>query len=82
MRLRRIDDITIASCFLFLKKVLTSTSEVRAFGAEAARDGGEEAARALAAALEGAVDAAVAVATRLVESYVGALGQVVDSLNS
>jgi len=49
---------------------------------EAARDGSEEAARVLAAALEGAVDAAVAVATRLVESYVGALGQVVDSLNS
>jgi hypothetical protein len=48
---------------------------------EAARDGGEEAAKTLAAALEGAVDAVVAVVTKLVESYVDALGRAVENLS-
>ncbi|RLN08545.1 hypothetical protein C2845_PM11G04800 [Panicum miliaceum] len=77
----------VVSAFLdFLWSVASGAAELTVTAAtellEAARDGGEEATKALAAALEGAVDAAVAVATRLVESYVGALGQVVDSLNS
>ncbi|CAN6244390.1 unnamed protein product [Urochloa humidicola] len=75
----------VVSAFLdFLWRVATGAVELTTTAVaellEAAQDGGEEAAKALAAALEGAVDAAVAVASRLVESYVGALGNVVDSL--
>ncbi|KAF8689495.1 hypothetical protein HU200_041819 [Digitaria exilis] len=76
--------VAVVSAFLdFLWSMATGALELTATAVtelvEAARDGGEEATKALTAALEGAVDAAVA--TKLVESYVGALGQVVESLN-
>lgn len=76
--------VAVVSAFLdFLWSMATGALELTATAVtelvEAAWDGGEEATKALTAALEGAVDAAVA--TKLVESYVGALGQVVESLN-
>ncbi|KAL6634418.1 hypothetical protein ACP70R_027089 [Stipagrostis hirtigluma subsp. patula] len=76
----------VVSAFLdFLWSVVTGAAELAASAVtellEAARDGGEEAAKLLEAALEGAAEAAAATVAKLWESYVEALGIVVDNLN-
>ncbi|XP_062221141.1 uncharacterized protein LOC133920548 [Phragmites australis] len=82
---RDVATAVVSGFFEFLWSVVTGAAELAASAVtellEAARDGGEEAAKALAAALEGAAEAAVGMVAKLVESYVGALGLVVDNLN-
>ncbi|KAK3157990.1 hypothetical protein QOZ80_2AG0131370 [Eleusine coracana subsp. coracana] len=75
----------VVSAFLeFLWSVVTGGAELAASTVtellEAARDGGEEAAKLLAAALEGAAEAAAGMVAKLVESYVESLRLVVDNL--
>ncbi|KAL6899304.1 hypothetical protein ACP4OV_005962 [Aristida adscensionis] len=70
----------------FLWSVVTGAAELAAAAVtellKVARDGGEEAAKLLAAAAEGAAEAAAAVVAELWKSYVDALmGIVVDNLN-
>jgi hypothetical protein len=75
----------VASAFVeFLWSVVTGGAELAASAVtellEAARDGGEAAAKLLAAALEGAAEAAAGTVAKVVESYVDAFGLVVNNL--
>ncbi|GJN21105.1 hypothetical protein PR202_gb08553 [Eleusine coracana subsp. coracana] len=75
----------VVSAFLeFLWSVVTGGAELVISTVtellETARDGSEEAAKLLAAALEGAVEAVTGMVAKLVESYVESLRLVVDNL--
>uniref|UniRef100_A0A0A8YNB4 Uncharacterized protein n=1 Tax=Arundo donax TaxID=35708 RepID=A0A0A8YNB4_ARUDO len=81
---RDVVSAVVSAFFEFLWSVVTGAAELAASAVtellEAARDGGEEAAKLLAAALEGAADAAAAAVAKVWENYVDALGLVVDNL--